>query len=165
MLEVEVAGADKLRRLAQHIEAEGNKGLGRQMSAALKRASTPLQESLRAEYTKLPARGGYAGTFAKSLRFRTATRTGSRNASFRLLTFADGTSERRDITALEKGVLRHPVFGRSRNTRRGRVASPWAVTRIRGGYHKRGTDKAANKVESEMVKVLDELASNLVNKA
>lgn len=164
-----IAGAAQLRRVAAAIRAEGDKGLGKQMGEALRRAARPVQASVRTEYAKLPVKGGYAAEFSKSLRFRTALKAGARVAAFRLLTFADGTSERRDIQALEGGKLRHPVYGRSRKLRRGKragtiVANPWAVTTVRGGFHRRGTDDAADAAEREMTKVLDEFASRLAKK-
>lgn len=162
-LDVSISGSAELKRLAAQIYARGNDGMTRQMAAGLKKASDPVQRSIRSEYTKLPNRGGYSALFSKSLRFRTNLRSGGRQASFRLLTFADGTHERRDIKALEGGTLRHPVFGRSRRGRAGRLPNPWAVTRVGGGYHRRGTENAAEDAEREMAKVLDEFASRLIS--
>lgn len=165
MLEVRITGSAGLAKLAEQIRTEGNKGLGREMASALRRASEPVQRSIREEYLGLPVAGGYAGVFSKSLRFRTSQRTQSRNASYRLLTFADGGKERRDIVALEGGKLRHPVFGRSRAGRRKgeRHANPWAVTTVRGDFHRRGTDHAADAAEKQMAKVLDDFAAKLIS--
>lgn len=166
-LEVRIQGSAELKRLAAQIRTSGDKGLGRQMANGLKKASQPVQASVRKEYTSLPSRGGYSATFSKSLRFRTNLRAESRQASFRVLVFGDGTHERRDIKALEDGRLRHPVFGRSRRVGSGKLAgnvkaNPWAVTTVKGGYFKRGTDKAADAAEREMIKVLDDFASGLL---
>lgn len=163
-IDVHITGAAALKRVAAQVRASGNKGLGKEMAAGLRRAAKPVQTAIRREYGELPARGGYAGVFSKSVRFRTAVRTGSRTASFRLLTFADGTHQRRDIDALEAGRLRHPVYGRTRAGRSGRrTSNPWVVQRVRGDYHKRGTDSAADEAEREMTKVLDDLASRLIS--
>lgn len=163
-IEARISGSAELNALAAQIRATGEKGLGQKMSNALKRASVPVQRSIRTEYTGLPTRGGYSGAFSKSLRFRTTLRAEVRKASFRILTFADGTHQRRDILALEKGSLRHPVFGRSRSgSRKGeRLSNPWAVTRVKGDFHKRGTDNAATEAEHEMSKVIDEFAKDLI---
>jgi len=165
-LEVVISGQAKLQALAEQIQAEGNKGLGREMTAALRRVSKPIQAEVTEEYSGLPARGEYVNTFTKSMKWRTALRGAARSASFRLLLFGEGEHERRDIKALEAGRLRHPVFGRSRRVRRGarrgsRDKNPWAVTSIRGGYFERGTDRAADAVEREMAKVLDEFVDRL----
>lgn len=157
-------GAAELKRVAAQIKASGDKGLGREFGAALRRAGAPVQRSIRKEYGTLPASGGYAALFSKSLRFRTALRASGTSASFRLTTFADGTKERRDIDALEVGSLRHPVYGRSRPGRRGgRRPNPWAVTRVRGSFHERGSAGAADEAEKEMIKAVDEFAARVIS--
>jgi hypothetical protein len=163
MLHVGVDGSAQLRHVAAAIKAAGDKTMGREMSAGLRRAVKPLQEAIRdsADET-LPKAGGYAAEFTRSMRFRTATRAGGRTAAVRLTTFSDGTKERRDIRRLEAGQLRHPVYGRSRPLRnRQRVPNPWAVTTIEAGFFQRGTDKAAAVVEKEMLTVLDGLAARI----
>lgn len=163
-MDVQILGSAELKRLAAQIRAEGDKGLGREMGNALRKASTPVQQSIRQEYQGLPTRGGYAGVFSKSLRFRATLRGAARTASYRLLTFADGTHERRDINRLEKGELRHPVYGRSRAGRSGRrTSNPWATTTVRGDFHQRGTDNAADLAERQMTVVLREYSARLIN--
>jgi hypothetical protein len=164
MLEADIRGGAQLWDLHRQIQALGNKGLGREMSAGLRRSSRPIEKSIREEYAAgLPQRGGYAGLFSKSLRFRTGLRATARTALFRVTTFADGTHERRDIDKLERGELRHPVHGRSRVGRSGRrTPNPWAVTTVRGGFHRRGTDSAADAAEREMDKVLREFSARLI---
>lgn len=153
-IEARIVGSAELKELAERIRASGEKGLGQKFGQALKRASDPVQRSIRAEYHGLPARGGYSGVFSKSLRFRTTLRGEVHQASYRLLTFADGQHQRRDINALEAGSLRHPPFGRRR--------SPWQTTRVKGDFHRRGTDHAADEVEKEMSRVVDDFTRDLI---
>lgn len=167
-LDVEIIGGAELRALARRISAAGDKGLGREMGQALKRTADPVERTLREEYGELPARGGYASTFTRSVRFRTNLRTSGRTASFRLTTFSQGTHERRDIGALEAGRLRHPIYGRRRKrtagVRAGNVlANPWAVTTVRGGYFERGTDRALAVAAAQMSDVLRTYAAKLIN--
>jgi hypothetical protein len=166
MLEVTVSGSAKLKSVAAQIRAAGDKGLGREMSTGLQRAARPIKAAVTAEYEGLPKGGGYAAEFTKSMAWRTTVRGAARTASFRLLLFGEGDSQRRDIEALESGRLRHPVYGRSRRIRSGpragsRDPNPWATTKIRGGYFKRGTNRAADDAEKEMGKVLDDFAKRL----
>ena len=166
-LEVRVEGGAALHRVASEIRREGRKDLAREMSRALSNATDPVRKSIResADAT-MPRQGGYQAAFDKSLRFRMSRTNRSNEASVNLITYADGDSERRDIRALEAGNLRHPVFGRSRpGPRKGeRVANPWAVTKIRAGFHKRGTAGAADEAQKEIVKVADALAERLAGK-
>jgi hypothetical protein len=153
-LDVQILGGDQLKKLAAQINASGERGLGREMANGLRKASKPVQRSISSEYEGLPAGGGYKALFSQSLRFRTQLRTGARQASFRLTTFADGKGERRDIDSLEDGELRHPVYGRRRRK--------WSTTRVRGGFHRRGTDNAADLAEKEMSIVLRDFAAKLI---
>lgn len=166
-LDVRINGAATLKRVAEQMRAEGNKGLAKEMSKALAEAVEPVKTSIAAEADQvMPDRGGYREAFSRSLRFRMSRRTSGREASVMLRTYADGTKERRDIDALEAGQLRHPIYGRSRRIRIGPRAgtaqpNPWAVTAIRPGFHQRGTKNAGDEAERQLLGVLDDFAARL----
>lgn len=162
MLAVRIDGAARLRQVAADIRATGNEGLGRQMSRALAGTTKPISAAITAEAMRvMPESGGYRAVLSKSLRYKTSQRTAGRTAQLKLITYADGTGERRDVESLEKGELRHPVYGRSRTVRGQRVPSPWAVTRIRPGFHERGTKGAGDEAEQRLGAVLDDFAERL----
>lgn len=162
VLEVRVEGLAAFGNVARQMRAQGNKTLEREMIRALERTVRPVEAAVRAEYGNLPSRGGYAATFSRSLRLRLGRRTGGRSAQLTVRAYAEGTSQRRDIEALEDGRLRHPVYGRSRPTRRGRRGNPWAATSIRGGYFRRGTDDAADQAVRQLAAVVDDYAEKLI---
>lgn len=164
-LDIRVDGAAKLRKLAAQFRREGNKDLSREMSRAVSNAIEPIRRTVRASASEvMPAEGGYKAVFDKSLKFRTSQRGGENTAQVQLITYASGKDERRDIRALDKGNLRHPIFGRSRPGRHKgeRVANPWAVTKIRAGFFKRGTDNAMDEVEKNLIQVADDFTRRLV---
>lgn len=167
-LEIQISGAATLHKVAAQIRAQGSKDLSRQMGTALGKAADPLKVSIRAEAEKtMPGRGGYSAVFSKSLRFRLERRNGAQQARVNLVTYADGQGERRDIRSLEGGRLRHPVFGRGRRIKRGPTAgthkaNPWAVTSIRPGFHKRGTDHAMDEAQKQLVDVVEDYAHRLI---
>lgn len=163
MLDVRISGGAQLHKVAADIRATGDKGLGREMGRALVATTKPLQREIAAEADRvMPQRGGYQELLSRSLRHKTSQRTGGRTASIRLITYADGTGERRDVESLEAGTLRHPVFGRSRTVRgRGRVPNPWTVTKIKAGFHERGTQNAGDEAEKRLLGVLDDFAARL----
>jgi hypothetical protein len=167
-LEVRIDGAAAFKKLATQMRVEGNKDLSREMGKALTATTEPLKTSIRGEFASgLPSSGGYAGVFSKSLRWRMSRRTAGNMAQILLATFADGTSERRDIRALERGILRHPVYGRSRRIRVGVragtvVSNSWAVTKVRGGYHERGTEQAMDLVQAGLGEVVEDFAGRLI---
>lgn len=166
-LDVRVSGSARLHQVAKQVRATGDKGMAREMGRALARTTVPVQRSIAAEADRtMPESGGYRQVLSKSLRHKTSQRTGGRSATVRLITYADGTGERRDIESLEAGDLRHPVYGRSRRIRRGVragtvQANPWAVTKIRAGFHERGTRDAADQAVAELGTVLDDFAQRL----
>jgi hypothetical protein len=153
-LEVRISGAQGFKDLARQIRAEGRKDLSRQLDKALAETVVPVEKSIRLSSAEtMPKGGGYAGEMSRSLRFRTQKRTGGNSASYSLLTYADGKAERRDIRALEAGNLRHPVHGNRK---------VWALTKIREGFHKRGTDNAADEAVKRMDVVVREYAARLI---
>jgi hypothetical protein len=160
-LELRIEGAATLHRVAAQMRAEGRKDLGRAMGSALSRAADPVKSSIR-ESAAQTMPSGYSGLFSKSLRFRLDRRNGAQQATATLITFADGTSERRDVRALEAGRLRHPVFGRGRRLRSGsHKTNPWAVTNIRPGFHRRGTVHAMDEAQKQLGKVINDYAERL----
>jgi hypothetical protein len=158
---VQISGIGELHKLVAQIKAAGDKGLGRQMSQALAGVVAPVEAAIiESAAETMPS--GYEETLTRSLKHRRTSRAAARLASLRLTTFAEGTAERRDLPSLERGRLRHPVFGRSRRTRRGRRPNPWASTAIRPGFHQRGVDNAGPLAEQALQKVLADFADRIL---
>ena len=159
-MDVQIGGQAELRKIAAHIRATGDKGLGREFAKALEKAVDPVKEAIVAEAEKtMPS--GYKSTLTRSLKHRRTTRASGREASVRLATHGEGKRERRDLPALNAGKLRHPVYGRSRMTKTGRQANPWAVTRIRAGFFDRAIEKAADQAERAILAVVDDFTDRL----
>jgi hypothetical protein len=151
-LDVRISGAEQLRKVAAQIQATGDKGLGREMGRALNKAIEPIKTAI-AESAAETMPSGYRGVLTASLKHRRTQRTAARTASLKLTTFAPGKRERRDVVRLNKGQLRHPVFGRRRK--------PWTTTAIRPGFYDRGTKGAMPEVEKRLGEVLDDFARRL----
>jgi len=160
MVEIRIDGQAQIRKLAAHIRATGDKGLGRELGRALDKAIEPVKRAIDVSAEKV-APSGYRETLIRSLKHRRTLRATARQASVRLTTYATGDKERRDLIAINRGDLRHPVFGRVRHTKRGFKANPWAVTRVTPGFHERGTEKTADEAEKQALVVLDEFADRI----
>lgn len=151
-LEVTLSGAAMLHKVAAQIRDEGRKDLSRQMSVALGKAVEPLKVSITREAAAaMPS--GYTDLLTGSLQHRMSRRNGGQMAQVTLRTHADGKKERRDLPSLEDGVLRHPLFGRKKK---------WYVTRVRAGFHKRGTEMAADNAVEALGQVVDRFAAKLI---
>lgn len=151
-MDVRISGAAQIHALAKRIKQTGDTGLGREMAKALSQAVEPIGKAINEEATKV-APSGYVEVLTRSLRHRRTVRGGRMQASVRLTTSAKGKTENRDLPSLNAGRLRHPVFGRRRK--------PWTVTTITSGFYDRGTRKAADEAEKQLLVVLDEFTQRL----
>lgn len=161
MIDARVLGAQQLRAVAKHIRSEGDKGLGRQFGKALNNAVEPVKKSIEDSATQtMPS--GFAPTLTRSMKHRRSTKTDTRQATVQLATYADGAKQRRNLPSMEAGELAHPVFGRHRLTsRKGVTANPWVRQRIRAGFHERGTEKAGDEAEKQILAVVDDFVERL----
>lgn len=151
-LEIKIQGAATYHQVAAQIAAEGRKDLSRQMGNALTKAMEPVKVSITKEAAEtMPS--GYTDLLTGSLRHRMSRRAAGQQAQVIMRTYADGKQERRDIVSLENGRLRHPLFGRKK---------VWYVTTVRSGFHKRGTDNAADEARDAMIGVVEDFAARLV---
>jgi hypothetical protein len=149
-LEVRIEGVAALKRVAAQIRAEGRRDLSKELDKALAKTVVPVEKAIKLSSAEtMPKRGGYAGEMSRALHFKTQKRTGGNSCSYTLITYADG----KDIRALEAGNLRHPVYG-NRNA--------WTLTKIRAGFHKRGTDNAADEAVRQMDAVVRDFAARLI---
>jgi hypothetical protein len=152
-IDVQIDASD-LGRVITQIRMEGRKDLSRQMGDAIGRAVKPIQAAITASAAEtMPS--GYSGTLTRSLAWRRSTQASGQVARLLLRTYGDGRAERRDVPRLEKGELRHPLYGQRKKT--------WYVTKIRPGFHKRGTDGAADAVVAELDKVVADFAQRLIS--
>lgn len=153
-LEVKIVGAATLAEVAAQISREGRKDLSRKLSSALNDVTVPVRDRIKQEAAAtMPKSGWYANTFTKSLRFRNNRRAGGNRATLTMITYADGKGERRDIVALEHGILRHPLHGDREH---------WYVTKIRAGFHERATDQMADEVVDHLARVVRDFSARLI---
>jgi hypothetical protein len=160
VIDVRIEGGAALKQVISDLRKASEKGLGKEFGKALNKATDPLKKSIEASAEKtMPS--GFAPTLTRSLKHRRNTRTDARQASVVLATYATGKKERRDLPAMEGGNLKHPVFGRTRATRRGIASNPWVDQRIKPGFHKRGTEQAGPEAEKQILVVVDEFVERL----
>lgn len=165
-MEVRVTGGADLLKVKNRLREIGDTGLGRQLSRGLVAASRPLAPDIRAEAVKVMP-SGYEAVLSRSLRFRTAVRETRHTARVTYRVYGDGRSERRDVPTLNKGILRHPVYGRTRRLRhhaRHRatsMANPWVAQSIRPGFVDRPVDRLAPTIRREMDAVIKAVADKI----
>lgn len=147
MIEVQVTGADKLARVAKALKDAGDAGLRKELYRGLNRATKSLRADMRAHVPdRLPRRGGL-GTRAARTTFRSSVRAG-RDPGVRLVA---GKNALRDPGSIDRGRVRHPVFGHK----------PYVLQDIIPSAFTAPFDAGAPTVRDELLHVLDDVAARI----
>lgn len=143
-MDVRVKGAADLRRTAGRIRAESKK-LPKGLRSAISKTMSGLPEEIRKETRILPS--GYTPTMRKALKFAKVVRL-AQNPEVSLTVRAIGRTQERDVASINRGVLRHPLYG-NRHHWYGQPVQPDFVT----GPFRRNAPKIRRAVEQ----VLDDM--------
>lgn len=118
---VQSTGAEQLAALGKALKEAGDKDLRRELLKASQRATRPVkQEVKKSAVDTLPRRGGL-GFWVARLKIVTKTRVQGRNVGVQIRGSRDKRSKasKVDLWAINRGRVRHPVYGRW-STRRGK---------------------------------------------
>lgn len=116
-MELQVEGDDDLRRLGAELKQLGDKQFRTEVFRGLSRAVKPLrQTALKSPHLVpgLPRRGGLAATLAAGLKGRGGVKSKRKLSGRNVGISISGSSSGHDISAMNRGRLRHPVWGRQR---------------------------------------------------
>lgn len=153
MFDVRVTGADELARVGRLVKGAGDKDLTRELYRALNSAVKPLTTDVKQNLSQyLP--DTYAATLAPRLKVKSRRRMGARNPSLYLVGTAKGKRSDRFVGALDRGVLRHPLFGNRRY---------WFPQRVRSGFWTEPLEAGADKVRRELVAALGRIARKVTS--
>ena len=149
-----ITGVNRLGQVARAARLAGGT-LPKDLKRGLAKVGPPAKRAVTesAEAT-MPSSGGYAALLSRSLRIRTKVDTGLTTAGITITTYADGKGRRRDVPALNRGVLRHPVYGHRRRK--------WVAQRIRPGFWTDAAKRIESDAEKRVSDVLDETAKKLL---
>lgn len=108
-----ITGQAQLRQVQARLKAVPA-NLSKEDAKALQEVAPKIAEEIdRQAITHMPHRHGYGLLLSKSMRYRTRITVGK---GMTMTVFADSPGgDRRDVPALNRGVLRHPVFGNRNN--------------------------------------------------
>lgn len=152
-VEIRVTGAAGLRKLAADLRRADRIDLQRELRKALTDTAKPLYRKVVAEIEEIiPHRGGYSSVLADSYYQTVSVRSAGSGAGVTIVGRAKGKAELRDVAAVNRGVLRHPVYGHR---------SRWATTRVPPGFF----DRPAKDIEPDLVRnaeaAIDRVADKL----
>jgi hypothetical protein len=137
-MELRIEGAENLSRLAVRLKDAGRNDLRKELLASIRTATKPTIAEVRASaLDTLPSRGGLAALIAAS-RMSTETRLSGKRVGVRLR-----ARNARNIRRMDKGRLRHPLFGNEKH---------WFTQSIPSGWFSEPIEKAAPEIRWEIGK-------------
>lgn len=161
MLSGGISGADQLRRAARDLRRIHNRDIEREARGAVKGVVDEQLPGLIKASAAAHVPSGYAHELVPALRVKTTTTlAASRGVGVTVTIYASGQGEHRDVEALNRGILKHPVFGRTRLSRGELVASPWVTQRIPSGF----ADKTITAVRPKIVRGVDGALSRIADR-
>ena len=153
-VDIRVEGADKFARLARALRQIGDKELRRELYAGINRAVKPLTESVK-DATRRYLPDAYADELSKTLKVRARRRAGKDPGVSLAGTAKTRAGKDRNLRALNRGQLRHPLYGNREH---------WFNQKVTPGWWDEPLSDGADEVRQELVNVLDDIGSRLARK-
>lgn len=148
-VEIEIKGdADKLVLLAHATKALGDTQLRKELLSGLQRAARPLKAAAAAGAASRLPRGGHLNDRVARSKFTARTRTTPRTAGVRIVGAGN-----LDLRSLDRGRVRHPVFGHRKT---------WVNQHVTPGWFTDAMQKGSPIVRAEIGRVLDDVAVKLI---
>ena len=146
--DLNVYGAAKLDAVARRLKETDNRALRKELYRGIARAGKPLKAAVRkGALEALPKRGGLNAFVAKS-RTNLKPLAGKGDAVVRLTTAKKGS----DLRAINRGRLRHPVFGNRK---------VWVTQTVPARWFEKSVESQVDEVRKEVVKVIDDVAEKV----
>jgi hypothetical protein len=143
--DVTIAGTEALGALSRQLKEIGDKDLRRELLSGIQRAARPIKDAAKASaMSTLPASGGLNRRIAGG-KFSVQTRTG-RDPAVRIKAPGDAR--------LDKGRLRHPVFGNRR---------VWVLQQIRPGWFSKPVEAGKDQVVADIEDVMGRVADRIIH--
>lgn len=148
-------GAEQFFALARRLKEADDRDLRRELYRGLNRAMKPLTTAVRqSALDVLPHRGGLGAEIAKS-KMRTQRRTGAKSVGVKLIVTgpALGSGGRgRDIAAIDRGRVRHPLFDHR---------SHWYMQAVTPGWFSKPTDSSKPMVQESLLLAMKDVADKI----
>lgn len=151
MIDFQVRGAAELRIAARQLRIE-QKALRAGAVKAIERGVRKLRVTIPAAAGRLPS--GYATVMAADVRVSTSVRLSGRDPVVGVKVWAPGQAGggNRDVDAVDKGLLRHPLFG-NRNR--------WYAQAVRPGFASDPFAEAKPAILDELEKDWNDMVSRV----
>lgn len=126
MGDIEINDHGEFLRVAKalHVQGTAGQGLRKELRQQLKEAASPMESAVLAHVAQyLPS--GYAPVMAAGLKVRPSQSLRGSGAGLKLSAYSKGVTRRRHIRVIDRGTLRHPVYGNR---------EAWVSQRVKPGF-------------------------------
>lgn len=147
---------ENLRQFSAVAEALGDAGkdLKKELRKGLNKAVKPLGVKAKQNIPRyVPS--GYAPVLQRAFRASTSVRL-SGNPKVTLTGQAKGKRKKREVRAIDAGILRHPVFGNR---------DAWVAQKIRKGFWSDPVREAGPAVKAEAITVIQDMHRTIIRRA
>lgn len=146
MPDLVIRGAEDVAKLSRDLRAIDGPELRREFYRGINRATKPLKDDAKTNAVRvLPRRGGL-GAFVAKTSLSTRTR-GGQNPGVRIVAKKTKRGGRAsDVAAIDRGRVRHPVFGNR---------TVWVMQSVTSGWFTKPMEAGAQPVRRELLSVLD----------
>lgn len=146
---LELRGANQFAAVAKALKEMGDKGLQREFNRALRDAAKPFIDAVHeSALRRLPSHGGLAQRVAGT-GVRVRKSDNRKGTGIRLV--ATGKIGAKDISRMNRGQVRHPVFGHQ----------PWVTQSISPGFWDQAVEAVSSTVMRQMQAALDDVARKI----
>lgn len=150
--QITVTGAEGLARLARALRDAGRNDLRKELLRGVRKASKPMIPAARqAAATSLPHRGGLAEEVAGA-KWVVRTRLQGRGAGVRITGAWSSEGRQHDLSKMDSGLLRHPVYGHR---------AKWVGQPIKPRWFSDAMERLAPEIRGELEKVIAEVSKKL----
>jgi hypothetical protein len=146
-VDLRITGAQDFARLSARLREVGDKGLRRELYKGLNAAAKPAKAAIKPNIrARLPHRGG-AGDFVASTLRVTQSNRGGQNPAVIIW-----SKSNHNIRAINRGQLRHPVYGNKK---------VWANTAVEPDTFTEPIESRASQMRQDMEKVIKVVAAKV----
>lgn len=147
-VELRIEGAQDLERVSRRLKQLGDKELKNELSRGINRAVKPMKDEVKAAALRdLPKRGGL-NKFVAKLSWKTKTKTSGQSVGVTIVADKSG----HDLKAIDRGRVRHPVFGNRR---------AWVLQQVKAGFFSNTVRGHADRIRRELLALVADIERRL----
>jgi hypothetical protein len=155
MADLQIKGAEKFGEVAKALKQAGDKELRKELYSSINRAAKPMTKAVKESMPAYLPRG-YALELSKTVKISVRRRASGKNPAVYLVAKAKTPGGKdRDLASLNRGRLRHPLFGNRRH---------WFDQKVRPDWWTDPLLQSAPQARKEIVKAIDDVAAKLAKK-